>query len=347
MKAMILKEFRQLRRDRRTLAMLIALPLVLLVVFGYAARFDIADIRTAVVGPGASGVEAMLAEPFDVVRVEPEGTAEDARDLLRDNAASIAVVTGPERIVYVDGADLFTAQSALRRGSDLPIEDVRIEILFNPDLSTSAVMVPGLVGLVLLAMGTIITSLGVVRERQDGTLEQLAVMPLRSRDVIIGKITPYFLIGVIDLTVITFVGLTVFDVPFRGSVLVYAAGSFIFLLTVLGIGVLISTVSQTQAEAIQLAIMMMLPQVLLSGLIFPLTSMPIGVRWISYGLPLTYFVMIVRGVFLKATPFDALGFPFIALVIMAAIVFGLAMLRFRRLLSATSAERSEPEEAAA
>ena len=250
----------------------------------------------------------------------------------------------------MDGTDLFTAQSALRRGGNLP-EGVSVEILFNPDLSTSAVMVPGLIGLVLLAMGTIITSLGVVRERQDGTLEQLAVMPLRPRDVIVGKIAPYFLIGVIDLVVITFVGLAVFDVPFRGSVLVLAAGSFIFLLTVLGIGVLISTVSQTQAEAIQLAIMVLLPQVLLSGLIFPLTSMPIGVRWISYGLPLTYFVMIVRGVFLKATPLSALGFPFLALLAMSIVVFGLAMLRFRRVLAPAGrggeAEASEPEGAAA
>jgi len=345
MKAMILKEFRQLRRDKRTVAMLVAMPLVLLIVFGYAARFDISDIRTAVVGPAAEAVESSLQEPFDAVVVDPSAGDQEARDLLRDGRASVAIVTGSAPAVYVDGADLFTAQSALRRGGNLP-EGVQAEILFNPDLSTSAVMVPGLVGLVLLAMGTIITSLGVVRERQEGTLEQLAVLPLRSRDVIAGKIAPYALIGVFDLVLITVVGLAVFDVPFRGSVWVFAAGSLAFLLAVLGIGVLISTVSQTQGEAIQLAIMVVLPQVLLSGLIFPLTSMPIGVRWVSYGLPLTYFVVIVRGVFLKATPFGPLIVPFLALVGLATAFFGLAMFRFRRVLTPARAARA-PKEAAA
>jgi ABC-2 type transport system permease protein len=345
MKAMILKEFRQLRRDKRTVAMLIAMPLVLLIVFGYAARFDISDIRAAVVGPGAAGAAAALQEPFEAVVVDPAAGDQEARDLLRDGRASVAFVTGGAPVVYVDGADLFTAQSALRRGGDLP-DGVRVEILFNPDLSTSAVMVPGLVGLVLLAMGTIITSLGVVRERQEGTLEQLAVLPLHSRDVIFGKIAPYALIGIFDLVLITVVGLAVFDVPFRGSVWIFAAGSLVFLLAVLGIGVLISTVSQTQAEAIQLAIMVVLPQVLLSGLIFPLTSMPIGVRWVSYGLPLTYFVMIVRGVFLKATPFGPLIVPFLALLALATAFFGLAMFRFRRVLTPARATRASEEGAA-
>ena len=200
-------------------------------------------------------------------------------------------------------------------------------------------MVPALIGMVLTAVGTVITSLGVVRERQEGTLEQLAVMPLRPRDVIVGKIAPYFLVGIIDMVVITAAGLLLFDVPFRGSWLVFVAGALLFLLAVLGLGVLISTLSQTQGEAIQLAIMTMLPQVMLSGMIFPLTSMPWGVRWISYLLPLTYFIQIVRGVFLKATPIDALGVPFLALTVLAVVVLGLAMLRFRRDLAPSGRRR--------
>jgi len=327
--AMILKEFRQVRRDRRTLAMLIMLPLVLLVVFGYAARFDITEIPTAVLGPGADLAAEMLDEPFDVVITDPAGTPDDARRLLRDGDAVIAVYGGASPQVYVDGTELFTAQSALRRAGALP-DGVAVEILFNPELSTSAVMIPALIGLVLLAMGTVITSLGVVRERQDGTLEQLAVMPLRPRAVIVGKIAPYFLVGVIDMIVITVVGLWLFDVPFRGSVLAFAAGSAIYLFVVMGLGVLISTVSATQGEAIQLAIMTLLPQVMLSGMIFPLQSMPPGIRWIAYLLPLTYFTMIMRGVFLKATPIDVLAFPYLMLVVLAVLVFGLAVLRFRR-----------------
>jgi ABC-2 type transport system permease protein len=330
MRAMVIKEFRQVRRDRRTLALMIVIPLLLLVVFGYAARFDIKQVPTAVVGPGAEVIAAGLPEPLSVVIVDPTGDRASAENLLRRSRAMIAVVTGTPLTILVDGSELFAAQSVLRQAGSLPLVKPNIEILFNPDLSTSAVMVPAIIGMVLTAVGSMITSLGVVRERQEGTLEQLAVMPLRPRDVIVGKVAPYFLVGVVDLVVITIAGLALFKVPFRGSVLVFAAGAFLFLLAVLGVGVLISTVSKTQGEAIQLGIMTMLPQVLLSGMIFPLSSMPWGIRWISQVLPLTYFIQIVRGVFLKATPFDALAIPFAALFALAVIVFGLAIMRFRR-----------------
>jgi ABC-2 type transport system permease protein len=331
MQAMIRKEFRQVRRDRRTLALMIAVPLLMLVVFGYVARFDVKDIPTAVVGVNAEAVAAVLPAPFDVKIIDPAGDRATGEDLLRRSRAIIAVVAEVPPVILVDGSEMFAAQSALRRTTGaLPFGEPQVEILFNPELSTAAIMVPALIGMVLTAVGTVITSLGVVRERQEGTLEQLAVMPLRPRDVIVGKIAPYFLVGVIDMAVITAAGLLLFDVPFRGSWPVFIAGALIFLLAVLGLGVLISTLSQTQGEAIQLAIMAMLPQVMLSGMIFPLTSMPWGVRWISYLLPLTYFIQIVRGVFLKGTPIDALGVPFLALTALAVVVLGLALLRFRR-----------------
>lgn len=349
MRAMVRKEFRQLRRDRRTLALMIMVPLLLLVVFGYVARFDIRQIPTAVVGARAEAVADLLPEPFDVRIIDATGDRAAAEELLRRSRAIIAVVAEPPLTILIDGSELFAAQSAraARLGSTagLPI-DLEVEILFNPELSTAVVMVPAIIGMVLTAIGTVITSLGVVRERQEGTLEQLAVMPLRPRDVIVGKITPYFLVGVLDMAVITAAGLLLFNVPFRGSWLVFAGGAFIFLLAVLGIGVLISTLSQTQGEAIQLAIMTMLPQIMLSGMIFPLTSMPWGVRWISYLLPLTYFIQIVRGVFLKGTPLDALGVPFLALILLAALVLILAVLRFRRDLAPAGRKQSAAAEAA-
>jgi ABC-2 type transport system permease protein len=347
---MVLKEFRQLRRDRRTLALMIMVPLLLLVVFGYVARFDVKQIPTAVVGEQAEVVAGLLPEPFDVTIIDATGDRATGEDLLRRSRAIIAVVADPPLTILVDGSELFAAQSALRRAGGfsggLPAADFEVEVLFNPELSTAVVMVPALIGMVLTAIGTVITSLGVVRERQEGTLEQLAVMPLRPRDVIVGKIAPYFLVGVIDMVVITAAGLLLFNVPFRGSWLVFAAGAFIFLLAVLGVGVLISTLSQTQGEAIQLAIMTMLPQIMLSGMIFPLTSMPWGVRWISYLLPLTYFVQIVRGVFLKGTPIDALGLPFLALILLATLVLGLAVLRFRHDLAPAGRRRPARVEAA-
>ena len=337
MKAMILKEFRQMRRDRRTVALMVGLPILLLVIFGYAARFDVTEIRTAIVGPGAEVAESMLDDAFTVVVSEPEAGEERAEELLRDSEATVAIVTGPETKVLVDGTDLFTAQSAMRRSGAMPA-NAEVEVLYNPELSTSAVMVPALIGLILLFIGTVITSLGVVKEREQGTLEQLAVTPLRPVDVILGKIAPYFLVAVIDMAVVTTVGLLVFDVPFRGSILMFAAFAFVYLFVVLGIGVLISTVSKSQGEAIQLAIMVLLPQVMLSGMIFPLQSMAAGVRWIGYLLPLTYFVMGMRGIFLKASSFGALAMPLALLALMATVIFALAILRFRRDLAPKQTE---------
>lgn len=329
MKAMIQKEFRQMRRDRRTVALMVGLPLVMLVIFGYAARFDVTEIETAVLGPGATAAAGQLDAAFRVVHQDPAGTAAEARALLADSKAAVAIVTGADPKVYVDGTELFVAQSALRRGASLPA-GVQGEILFNPDLSTSAVMVPSLIGLILLFIGTVITSLGVVREREQGTLEQLAVTPLRPADVIVGKIAPYFLVALIDMIIITLAGILIFDVPFRGSLLLFAVFGFVYLFVVLGFGVLISTVSRSQGEAIQLAIMVLLPQIMLSGMIFPLKSMAAGVRWIGYFLPLTYFVQAMRGIFLKASSFAALTAPLVYLTVMAVAVFGLAVWRFRR-----------------
>lgn len=339
MKAMILKEFRQMRRDRRTVALMVGLPLMMLIVFGYAARFDVTSIPTAVLGPGGDAVSAMLDDAFEVVITDPSGDADTARDLLRDSEAAIAIVTGATPQVFVDGTELFMAQSAMRRIASLP-DGVEAEILFNPGLSTSVVMVPSLIGLILLFIGTVITSLGVVREREQGTLEQLAVTPLRPADVIVGKIAPYFGVAVIDIIVITVVGIFLFDVPFRGTILMFAAFALLYLFVVLGLGVLISTVSHSQGEAIQLAIMVLLPQVMLSGMIFPLESMAPGVRWIGYLLPLTYFVVGMRGVFLKDSSFGALSFPLLILGIMSVVIFALAVLRFRRDLAP---KRLDPE----
>lgn len=345
MRAMILKEFRQMRRDRRTVALMVGLPLMLLIIFGYAARFDVTSIDTAVVGPSAETVADVLGEDFEVVIVDPAGDVASATELLRDSKAKVAIVTGAPLRVLLDGTELFVAQSARSRVSLLP-PGTEVEILFNPDLSTAAVMVPSLIGLILLFVGTVITSLGVVREREQGTLEQLAVTPLRPVDVIVGKIAPYFAVAVIDIVVITVVGLQVFDVPFRGSVLMFGAFGLLYLFAVLGLGVLVSTVSQSQSEAIQLAIMVLLPQVMLSGMIFPLASMAPGVRWLGYLLPLTYFVMGMRGIFLKGSSVGALSRPLLILGVMAFVIFALAILRFRRDLAPKRAAAGSAAEAA-
>jgi len=337
-KAMIIKEFRQLRRDRRTLAMMIVMPVILLVILGYAASFDVSFIPAVVSGPSAREAEALLPASFHVVGVVP---AAQAQAELRDGHAAVAVVTGgPRPVVYLDGSQIFTARAAeqalatlARPGQASGPAAPAVRVLYNPELRTSDIMIPGIAGVILVFVGTVITSLGVVRERQTGTLEQLAVMPLRPRDVFLGKIAPYFAVAAVDLAIVLAVGVALFGVPFRGSPAVFALGALLFVFVTLGLGVLISSVSQNQGQAIQLAVMTLLPQVLLSGLIFPLSSTAAGVRWIAYLLPLTYFNEIARGVMLRAEPVTALWQPFCYLALLGAAVMTLATLRFRAFLA--------------
>lgn len=330
MRAMIVKEFRELVRDHRTLAMLVVLPLLLLVIFGYAANFYVDSLTTAVVGPQAEQVAESLPPFFDVTVVEPSDTQADAETLLQDNQVDVALVTGETPIqALVDGSNLFAAQSSVAALAQMG-QGVQTEILYNPELKTSWVMVPAIIGLILTFIGTIITSIGLVREREAGTLEQLAVMPIKPSTVIVGKVAPYFLLASLDMVVVTTLGIVLFDVPFNGNVGAFALGAALFLVVVLGLGVLISTISQTTGQAIQAAFMTLLPQILLSGMIFPLTAMAPAVRWIGYLLPLTYFNIISQGVMLRGASISSLWYAYVILAVMASVVFTAAILRFRR-----------------
>ena len=363
MRAIAVKEFRELRRDRRTLAMLFLLPVLFLVVFGYAASYDIKQVPTVVLGPGASAAARLLPSAFDVVSSDSGGGRAAAQERLRRGEAVVAVVTPSSTAgaasVLIDGTELFAAQAALRSLAELQASQtagggaqspatgaassprVQVSILYNPELRTAVIMIPGLCGVILVFVGTVATALGVVRERQSGTMEQLAVMPFRPRDVFLGKIAPYLLIATADMIIVVVAGMLLFDVPFRGSVATFALGSLLFLFVTLGTGVLISSVSQTQGQAIQLAMMTMLPQILLSGLFFPLYSMPWGVRWIGYILPLTWFIKVARGVMVRGTPIGALWLPLVILAAMAVVVFTASTLRFRRdLAPADAGERA-------
>jgi ABC-2 type transport system permease protein len=354
--AMIVKEFRQMRRDRRTLAMMIVMPVILLIVFGYAASFDVKTIPTVAAGPQGAALAQSLGEPFDVVATAPDEGKAWAQTQLRDNnhGAAVAVIAGDGPTeVLIDGSQLFTARTTLaalsakaakaaaQGAAPAPGQRPTVTVLYNPGLKTSNIMIPGLCGVVLVFIGTIITALGVVRERQSGTLEQLAVMPLHPRDVFLGKIVPYFGVAAIDLAIVVGVGVGVFGVPFRGSYAVFALASVLFLFVTLGLGVLISSVSENQGQAIQLSMMVILPQILLSGLIFPLTSIAAGVRWISYILPLTYFNQISRGVMLRAEPIGPLWQPFVFLALLGLVVFTLATLRFRSFLAPAAPRRGK------
>src|SRR5215510_5715877 len=211
MRAMIVKEFRELVRDRRTLGLLIMMPLLLLVIFGYAANFYVSSLKTAVVGPQASQVAAQLPSLFNVTVTQPSGTQADAKTLLRDNKVDVAYVTGQTPVpALVDGSNLFAAQSAVAALNKAG-NKVKTQVLYNPDLKTSWVMVPAIIGM--------------VREREAGTLEQLAVMPIKPSRVILGKITPYFLVASVDMIIVTVLGILLFSVPFNGNPFAFALGA--------------------------------------------------------------------------------------------------------------------------
>lgn len=423
MRAVVIKEFRELARDRRTLAMLVVMPVLLLVIFGYAANFAVDTVSATVVGPGASTLAGDLEaadtdDALEIVAVDPALGPGDAQGLLRDRRSDLVIVAvgdDPDAALadrihaYLDGSNLFSAQAGQRTLMEIVATDARdrvadvrsqveetraeaeqrqadmerfadrmadyrtemtralaagqappappsppataalpdlpdievpamdpddfITVAFNPDLTTSWVMVPGLIGLILTFIGTVITSIGLVREREAGTLEQLAVMPLRPAAIILGKISPYFLVALLDMIVISALGIILFDVPFVGSGWLFALAALIFLFVVLGLGVLVSTLSQTTGQAIQMAVMLVMPQVLLSGIIFPLESMAAGVRWIGYLLPLTWFNAVAQGVMLRGADLGSLLVPLGILAGQALVIFGAATTRMGWILT--------------
>ena len=264
---MVIKEFRELRRDRRTMAMVVFLPILLLVVFGYAANFEVEEISTAVLGPQAQQATSNVPDLFGVVETDPDGTAQTAEDLLTCNTADVAILTGTQPVqVYVDGSALFTAQAAVSALNRLG-DQVEVEVLFNPDLTTAWVMVPGIVGLILMFVGTVVTSIGLVKERERGTLEQLAVMPIRPSTVILGKITPYFVLASADMIIVTVLGMLLFDVPFKGNKPVFFLISVLYVTCTTMVGLVVSLLVRTQiAATIITTIIAMVPTILFAGI---------------------------------------------------------------------------------
>ena len=342
--AMTVKELREVVRDRRTMGILILLPAALLILFGYAAKFNVDKLNVEVMGPGAAQLAQGMAAPLKVTRVDTAATRADAKLELRKAKADVVVVTsdsGPP-VALVDGASFFTAQTAVVMLQQVP--GLKVEVLFNPALKTSWFLVPSMSGLIISFIGTLVTAMGLVKERQEGTLEQLAVMPFRPADVIIGKITPYFLISMFNVVIMTVLGAVIFGVPFAGNMGVFAVATVIYLLGVLGMGVLISTVSRTQAQAVQTAILVLFPQFMMAGFIFPLSGMPWAVRWVGYLMPLTYYTDISRGVMLRDAPFDALWLEMLVLLGMAVLFVGAAIMAFRRDL-APNVKQAKPQAA--
>lgn len=342
LRSIVRKEFIEIRRDRRTLALIIAVPMILLVIFGYAANFQVHDIPAELVGHNSGELRSALAKSgaFSVHR----GVARDvsaAESDIQHGKVGVAIVVDEQGLpvrVLIDGSNLLTAMTAQRELTNLRGESVgaappvSVDVLYNPSLSSTTFMIPGLIGIIMTQVALVLTALGVVRERERGTIEQLMITPVRKLELMLGKTIPYLLIGLCDFFIVLVVSWALFGVPVRGSIPLLFGEALLFLTATLGMGLLISTIARTQLQAMQMSVFVQLPQMLLSGLIFPLAAMPWGVRWISYALPLTYFVSVARGVLLKGTGIAALWPETIALAVLAVSYVSLAALRFRKTL---------------
>ena len=337
LRAISRKEFVQLGRDRRTLALMIGMPLVLLLIFGYGIRLSVHGITAELVGHDSAVVRTALGSEnqFHVLAGVAPTEAAARADLLhgRTSVAVVIGATGLPTSILVDGSDAFVAQNSLEYlralGSTPGAHPVHVVILYNPTLRSADFMVPAEVGMIMLWVGTVATAIGVVREREQGTLEQLMMTPIRKMELMVGKILPYSVLTLLDAVLITGLGVALFHVTIRGNPLELLLFAVPFLVASLSIGLLISTVAQNQRQAMQTAAFLLLPQILLSGALFPLAAIPWGIRWVSQLLPLTYFTPITRGVFLKGLGIGDL-WPEVAVLTGMAVLFTvLAAVTFR------------------
>lgn len=359
---MLWKEFIQMRRDRLTLMIMVMIPAVQLVIFGFAIRTDVRHLPTVVLDESNTAQSRRLVEVmrntgnFDVVgrvasraelkRMVDRGRARAAVVIPPDFARGLKRGRGATAQVIVDAADPMASQSAMsgamlagqagaaelagRRAVAIPLLDVRVRPWYNPALRSEVYIVPGLVGVLLSMTMILITSLAITRERERGTLEQLIVTPIGKTSMMLGKILPFVLVGYVQMTVILLLGWILFGVPVRGNLAGLYAVSLLFVLANLGLGLFVSTVARTQAQAMQLSFMLLMPNILLSGFMFPREAMPRVMRWISTALPLTHYLKVLRGILLKGTPLADLWPEAAILALMAAVILMLSVARFSK-----------------
>jgi len=367
------KEFLQIRRDKRMLPIIffapIFAPIFQLIILGYAANLDVNNIPTVICDLDRSHASRELIDKFtNSGYFTVERNVDDIRDIDRfiDNGtASLAVVIPTafgDRIkagkqaelqIIADGSDAnlatvglnyanaiianysmnIVAREAPRSGIGKSGINPEIRVWYNPELKSKNFMVPGILGLLLMVMTMILTSLAIVKEKEVGTMEQLVVTPIRPHQLIIGKLTPFAVIGIIDIILVLLVATLWFNIPVRGSVFLVFGFCIVFLMTTLGLGLFVSTVSRTQQQAMMTAVFfVMFPMIFLSGFVFPIENMPKVVQLYTYTLPLRYFFVIVRGLFLKGVGFAELWDQALVLLIFGIVILSLSVARFQKRL---------------
>jgi len=352
------KEVRQLRRDRLTFGMIVALPVMQLLLFGYAINQDVRHLRAGVADLAGTQRARLLvqdAQATQVVEVvERARSAPELEALLRSGAISVGLLLPPdfERRVergdrapaqlLVDGSDPIVLGAA-RGITQLPVrtrapaprpatDTFEVRAYYNPERRSQVQIVPGLMGVILTMTMVLFTAVAIVRERERGNLELLINTPVRTPELMVGKILPYMAIGMVQVTLIILVGYFLFDVPIRGSLFdVYVAG-FVFVTTSLTLGLFISTVAATQVQAFQLTFFTFLPQILLSGFMFPFDGMPRAAQWIAELFPLTHFVRIIRGILLRGAALADVRAEIWPLLAFLCVAMTASIARFRKRL---------------
>ncbi len=361
---MLWKEFLQLRRDRLTFAMMTGLPAMQLLLFGYAIQTDVRRLPTVVLDESRTSESRALiqvlanTDNFTFVASVPDRAS--AKRWIERGAARVALVIPPEyqrnirsghtgvAQMLIDAADPQSSGAAIAgaqlaaqaRGAQLlasqykirPPVEIRVRPWYNPAQKSATFIVPGIVGILLTITMTLITSTAIVKERERGTLEQLIVTPISRTSLMLGKLVPFVLVGYVQMSVILMLGVTFFDIPIMGSLGLLYALALVFIVASLGVGLLISTVARSQVQAMQLSFFFMLPNILLSGYIFPRAAMPEPAQWIGAVLPLTWFLDILRGVMLKGVGMRDLWTQLGVLSVAATLLLVVSVRRFSKTL---------------
>ena len=372
LKQILIKEFIQVFRDKRTRFLLFGPPIVQMLIFGYAATYDIHHVSTVVLDLDHSQESRELVSRFTSSRyfdVQRQLTdSRQIRDLIDQGKATVGLEidagfaqklrtgqTAPLQVI-VDATNSNTAliasgyisQIALGFAQDdekdridriapqltgaIPSVELEQRPWYNPGLSSRWFFIPGIVGSLTLVLVITLTAFAVVREREIGTLEQIMVTPIRPAEFILGKTLPFFLIGLFDVSLIAIVGTLWFQVPFRGHILVLLLGSVLFLLCMLGAGLLISTVSSTQQQAMVTSFFFIMPAISFSGFGFPISTMPQWMQYLSYLIPLRYFLIVLRGTYLKGVGMEILWPEMAAMAGLGFSLLTIAILRFHKAL---------------
>jgi ABC-2 type transport system permease protein len=352
-----------MRRDRMTLALIFMMPLVQLLLFGYAIQTEVKHIQTVVFDQSLSYESRDLQQAFsasgyfDVIGAA--GSYDEVTEMIDSGQAKVGIIFPPDFAqtlkraqpspvqVIVDASDSMVSNQAIAIANSIGLlksqemlfqkvglsqapYDIRVRPWYNPDGITAYYMVPAILGIIVTMTMVILTAVAIVRERERGTLEQLIVTPIKSLELMIGKIVPYIVLGYLQITVALLVAVLIFKVPIKGSLVQLYGLTLFFITASLGLGLMISNIARTQMQAFQMSFFVMLPSILLSGFMFPRAAMPKIIYYISDVIPLTYYLDIIRGIILKGVGVEYLAGQVVALLVFSVIFITIATLRFTK-----------------